>query len=166
MGMNNYRKGLRFYRNIKNIKSIKERKSVLKLKNKAKEISEICQLLVLLSDICDSIFYITDHIEVFHFLALQSTGNMLLQHVQLTGNIAWVLGALFLFISAFIQYKEIRGHSQEMNKRRICQIDMISNVLEFVLGWTFIYTWLMTKTQIVVLVVFSTVLKLSKLKYQ
>lgn len=78
MGMNNYRKGLRFYRNIKNIKSIKERKSVLKLKNKAKEISEICQLLVLLSDICDSIFYITDHIEVFHFLALQSTGNMLL----------------------------------------------------------------------------------------
>lgn len=129
--MFNYtRKVVRFFKAPLNIKSIKQTPMSNKFSTLKESLISISQYCDCFSDICDGIFYFTDHFELLRIIG-SVTHQKLSQNIDTLGNVVWVLGGLFLFISGFLTLVKTKlQHGSKASKTAIYKysiIKMVSN---------------------------------------
>lgn len=141
------RKALRVLRGALNLQSVVEKTPKIQFAVHKASYSELADLFLYLSDITDVVFYLTDHFHTLYTMKVL-TNHDLCDQLEFIGNVAWSLGALCLLICYICMALSIRSKEktrENHNKLAICDLEILSAILEFVLGICFIYPKLMSR---------------------
>lgn len=114
-------------------------------------------------------FYFTDHFFAFYLLGIVHNED-LNTHLEFVGHIMWIANAFFLFFVAVFKTIDVKRNESNANqidsKLRSYYIEFLSQSIEFVLGFCFIYPHLMRREAISLITIISSVAKIVQFRYK